>query len=89
MPFFLTGPASTQSSKIIPNSTSPIAINHLFVGKQLAEKNREAGYARARDIIRSRSIDGSVKAFTPSVSDPLSTRLDLYAASQGSGHTMK
>ncbi|XP_067935061.1 TBC1 domain family member 30-like [Watersipora subatra] len=74
----MKGPIASPSPKIIPSSATPIAINHLFVGKELTERNKEVAARRTKESRRSTSIDGIVRASTSSVSEPVSTKLDPY-----------
>lgn len=69
---------------LAPKSITPIAMNHLFVGKELSETKRLEAMSRASAKLKSREArEEGITADTPHISDELSTRLNLYSDHKG------
>ena len=66
-------PAVEREIPLPPQNRTPVAMNHLFVGKQLSEKKR---------LEMSGQSSAAVRPRCPAVSDELTNRLDLYATPQ-------
>lgn len=94
-------PATENGTAPSPHRATPVAMNHLFVGKELSENKRvksakthykpAAGSSEHKVDCRAGEVNAAVQASTPSLSEELSTRLDLYAttAQESGKQTLK